>query len=153
MVITAERIDNNEVALLSLQRKSFAVQDGISSEEIGRLGVSNAAESVKQVTGASIEEGKYVVMRGLGDRYSVTQMNGVALPSSDPYRNSSNMDLIPSNMIENLVTVKTFTPDQPGSFTGGKVDVTTKSLPDEFYFNFGLSTTYNTQASLRDDFY
>ena len=153
VVITAERINNNEIALLSLQKKSFAVQDGISSEEIGRLGVSNAAESVRQVTGASIEEGKYVVMRGLGDRYSVTQMNGVALPSTDPYRNSSNMDLIPSNMIENLVTVKTFTPDQPGNFTGGKVDVTTKSMPDEFYFNFGLSTTYNTQASLRDGFF
>ncbi len=153
VVVTAERIDNNEVALLSLQKKSFAVQDGISSEEIGRLGVSNAAESVKQVTGASIEDGKYVVMRGLGDRYSVTQMNGVVLPSSDPYRNSSNMDLIPSNMIENLVTVKTFTPDQPGSFTGGKVDVTTKSLPDEFYFNVGLTTTYNTQSSLRDGFF
>ena len=153
VVITAERINNNEIALLALQKKSFAVQDGISSEEIGRLGVSNAAESVRQVTGASIEEGKYVVMRGLGDRYSVTQMNGVALPSTDPYRNSSNMDLIPANMIESLVTVKTFTPDQPGSFTGGKVDVTTRSMPEDFYFNFGLSTTYNTQASLRDGFF
>ena len=152
IVVTAEQIKNNEVALLSLQKKSFAVQDGISSQEIKRLGVSNAAESMKGVTGAAIEDGKYVVMRGLGDRYSITQMNGITMPSADPYRNSTSMDIIPSDMIDNIVTVKTFTADQPGNFTGGKVDITTKSLPDGFYMNVGVSTSYNTNASLKNDF-
>jgi TonB-dependent receptor len=152
IVVTAEQIKNDEVALLSIQKKSFAVQDGISSQEIKRLGVSNAAESMKGVTGAAIEDGKYVVMRGLGDRYSITQMNGITMPSADPYRNSTSMDLIPSDMIENIITAKTFTADQPGNFTGGKVDITTKSLPDGFYMNVGVSTSYNTQSSLINGF-
>ncbi|GAB5465596.1 MAG: TonB-dependent receptor [Candidatus Kapaibacteriales bacterium] len=152
IVIEADRINNNEAALLSLQKNSVAVQDGISAEQISKLGASNSAESMKQVTGASIEGGKYVVMRGLGDRYSISQLNGTTMPSTDPYRNSSNMELISSNMIENIVTKKTFTPDQPGNFTGGNVDITTKSLPDKFYANFGMSAGYNTVSSFNDNF-
>lgn len=152
VVVSATQINNNEVALLSIQKKSLAVQDGISSEEMARIGAGNSAESMKSVTGATVEGGKYVVMRGLGDRYSLTQMNGVNLPSTDPYRNSASMDLIPTAMVDNIVTTKTFTPDQPGNFTGGNVNITTKSLPDQFYFNFGVSLGYNTQSSLKDDF-
>ncbi|WPP53159.1 TonB-dependent receptor [Catalinimonas niigatensis] len=152
VVVTAQAIKDNDVALLKIQKNALAVQDGISSKEMAQLGASNAAESIKQVTGASIEEGKYVVMRGLGDRYSISQLNGITLPSTDPYRNSTSLDLIPSDVVENMVTVKTFTPDQPGNFTGGKVDITTKSLPDEFFFNFGLSATYNTQSSFINNF-
>lgn len=152
VVVTAQAIRDNDVALLKIQKNALAVQDGISSKEISQLGTSNAAESIKQVTGASIENGKYVILRGLGDRYSISQLNGVTLPSTDPYRNSSSLDLIPSDVVENIVTVKTFTPDQPGNFTGGKVDITTKSLPDEFFLNFGLSTTYNTQSSFINNF-
>ncbi len=152
VVVTASQINNNEVALLKLQQKSYAVQDGISAGEMQRLGVGNSAESMKMVTGATVESGKYVVVRGLGDRYSLTQMNGVTLPSSDPYRNSSSMDLIPTSMIENIVTTKTFTPDQPGNFTGGNVNISTKSLPDRFYISIGASAGYNTQSSFIDDF-
>lgn len=152
VVIQADAINNNEVALLKLQKKSYAVQDGISAGEIQKLGISNAAGSMKQVTGAAVEDGKYVVMRGLGDRYSLTSLNGITLPSTDPYRNSSSMDLIPSSMVENIVATKTFTPDQPGNFTGGNVNITTKSLPDQFYLNFGVTLGYNTGASFRDDF-
>lgn len=152
IVVTADQIKNDEVALLSIRKRSLAVQDGISSQEIARLGVSNAAEAMKGVTGAAIEDGKYVVMRGLGDRYSITQMNGVTMPSTDPYRNSTSMDLIPTDMIDNIITVKTFTADQTGNFTGGKVDISTKSLPDGFYMNLGVSTSFNTQASMNDNF-
>jgi len=152
VIVTAEAIKDNDVTLLKIQKKALAVQDGISSREMKQLGVSNAAESMKSVTGASVEDGKFVVMRGLGDRYSITQLNGVTMPSADPYRNSTSMDLIPSDMIDNIITVKTYTPDQPGNFTGGKVDITTKSLPDEFYLNIGLKTSYNTQSSLINNF-
>ncbi|MEM8969782.1 MAG: TonB-dependent receptor, partial [Bacteroidota bacterium] len=152
IVVTAQAIKDNDVALLKIQKNALAVQDGISAKEIAQLGTANAAESMTQVTGASIEEGKYVVMRGLGDRYSISQLNGVTLPSTDPYRNSSSLDLIPSDVVENIVTVKTYTPDQPGNFTGGKVDITTKSLPEEFFLNFGVSATYNTQSSFIDNF-
>ena len=152
VVIEAAAIQDNDIAMLKLQKKALAVQDGISSKEIKRMGASNAAESMQQVTGASIENGKYMVMRGLGDRYSITQLNGVTLPSADPYRSSTSMDMIPADMLENIVTVKTFTADQPGNFTGGKVDISTKSIPDQFYMTFGLSASYNSQSSFIDDF-
>ncbi len=79
-------------------------------------------------------------------------MNGVTMPSTDPYRNSASLDMIPSTMIENVVTTKTFTPDQPGNFTGGNVNVTTRSIPDQFYLSTGISVGYNTQSSFEDNF-
>jgi len=150
--VKAEAIRNSEKAVLAMQKKSIVVQDIISSEGIKRLGTSNAGESMKQVTGASLEGGKFIVMRGLGDRYSITQMNGVTLPSTDPYRNSTSMDLIPAGMIENIVTSKTFTPDQPGNFTGGNVNISTKSFPEREIFSFGISTGYNSQSSFQKNF-
>ena len=150
VVVQAAQINNNETALLKLQQKSFAVQDGISIGQIRRIGASNSAESMKNVTGASVEDGKYVVIRGLGDRYSNTQLNGVTLPSTDPYRNTASLDLIPTSIVENIVTRKTFTPDQPGSFAGGNVDVTTRSIPEQFFVSARLSMQYNDQSSFQD---
>ena len=152
VVVQAEQINNNEVSLLKLQQKALAVQDGISIGEMRKIGATNSADALKNVTGASVEDGKYVVMRGLGDRYSNTQMNGITMPSTDPYRNSASLDMIPSTVIENVVTTKTFTPDQPGNFTGGNVNVSTRSIPDQFYLSTGISVGYNTQASFEDNF-
>jgi outer membrane receptor protein involved in Fe transport len=152
VVIVATTLRNTDASLIALQKKSFAIQDGISSQQISRTGVSNAADAMKQVTGAVVEGGKFIVMRGLGDRYSISQLNGVTMPSTDPYRNSSSLDLIPSQMIDNIVTVKTFTPDLPGNFSGGLVNITTKSIPDKFNLFFGVNTAFNTQASLNDNF-
>ncbi len=152
VVVEAKQVTNTDASLLSIQRKSYAVQDGISAQQIGKTGSSNAAESVKQITGASVEDGKYVVMRGLGDRYSTSQLNGVTMASSDPYRNSASMDLIPASMLDNIVTEKTFTPDKPGSFTGGNVNITTKSLPDKFNMTISQKFGYNSQTTTRSDF-
>jgi len=152
VVVQAQRIDRTENALLALQRKAATIQDGISAQEISRYGSNNAAESMKRVTGASVVGGRYVVVRGLGDRYSSAQLNGQALPSTDPYRNSTQLDLIPANLLDNIIASKTFTPDQPGSFTGGNVDIKTKSFPERFTLSASVGFTYNTQSSLLDDF-
>lgn len=152
IVITATQVKNTDASLISLQRKSFAIQDGISSQQISRTGASNAASAMKQVTGAVVEGGKFIVMRGLGDRYSVSQLNGITMPSTDPYRNSSSLDLIPSQMIDNIITLKTFTPDLPGNFSGGLVNITTKSIPEKFNLYVGVSAGFNTQSSLIDNF-
>lgn len=151
-VVTAKAVKNTEVALLALQRKAFAIQDGMSSQQISRTGSSNAADAMRQMTGAVVEGGRFIVMRGLGDRYSISQLNGITMPSTDPYRNSSSLDLIPSQMIENIITVKTFTPDLPGNFTGGLVNIATKTFPDKFNLNFSIGAEYNTQSSLIDNF-
>lgn len=152
VVVQAAVIERTENAVLMLQKKSDKIQDGISSQEMTRMGVSSAASAMTKVTGAAVEEGKYINVRGLGDRYSTAQLNGVMLPSTDPYRNSAQLDLIPSNLLENIITAKSFTPDQPGNFTGGNVDIQTKSFPEQFTFNIKTSIGYNTQSSLNDKF-
>lgn len=152
VVIVATTVRNTDASLIAIQRRAFGIQDGISSQQISRTGVSNAADAMKQVTGAVVEGGKFIVMRGLGDRYSITQLNGITMPSTDPYRNSSSLDLIPAQMIDNMVTIKTFTPDQPGNFSGGLVNITTKSFPDKFNLYFSASTSFNTQATGNDNF-
>ena len=152
VVVQADRIDRTENALLLLQKKATTIQDGISAQEISRFGSSNAAESMKRVTGASVVDGKYVFVRGLGDRYSSAQLNGQQLPSTDPYRNQMQLDLIPANLLDNIVASKTFTPDQPGNFTGGNVNLQTKAFPERFTMSAGVSVGYNTQSSRRSGF-
>ena len=152
VVVKAEAVRSTEVALIALQRKASAIQDGISSQQITRTGSSNAAEAIRQLPAAVIEDGRYIVVRGLGDRYSISQLNGVTLPSTDPYRNSSSLDLIPSQIIENIISVKSFTPDLPGNFSGGLINLDTKSIPDRFNLSLGISTSYNSQSTLSNNF-
>lgn len=152
VIIQARQVDNTANAILSIQKKSINVQDGISAQEIARYGSSDAAESMKKVTGASLVDGKYIYVRGLGDRYTTSQLNGQLLPSTDPYKNSPPMDIIPSGMLDNIITSKTFSPDLPGSFTGGNVNITTKSFPDDFVMNLSMGVGYNDQSTFNDKF-
>jgi len=151
-IVTASAVKHTENALLALQRKSTTIQDGISSQEISRFGASNAASAMKRVTGASVVDGKYIFVRGLGDRYSSAMLNGIPLPSTDPYRNSVSLDLVPANLLDNLVASKTFSPNQPGNFTGGNVDMKTKSFPERFTLSANISTSYNENSSLNNNF-
>lgn len=152
VVIVAEAVKNTDASLVAMQKRSINVQDGVSAQQIAKSGSSNAAESMKQITGANTDDGKYMVMRGLGDRYSIAQLNGLQMASTDPYRNASSLDLIPSNFVDNIVTLKTFSPDQPGNFAGGNVNITTKALPEKFNVSFSVNPSYNSQSSLNDKF-
>ena len=150
ITVTAEAVLNNEAGLLRQRQKSIAFSDAISAETISKTGSGDAAGALKKVVGASVVGGKYVYVRGLGDRYSTAHLNGAELPSADPDNNAFQLDLIPSNVIENIVTIKTFTPDKPGNFSGGLVDVSTKDFPKRMLFNFGTSIGYNSQYSFKD---
>jgi len=150
VVVTAKAVKNTESALLKDRQKAKAVSDAISAEAISRSGSGNAAEAMKQVTGASVVDGKEVFVRGLGDRYTSTQLNGAEIPSTNPYKRSGSIDLIPSNMIDNIVTAKSFTPDKPGSFSGGTVDIKTKDFPEELQVSFSTGTSYNSQVHFND---
>lgn len=152
VVVKAERIERTEAALLVARRKADKIEDAISSEEMSRFSVGSAAGAMKKITGATVQGGKYIFIRGLGDRYSLSQLNGLIMPSSDPYRNGAQLDLIPSNLLENIVTAKTFTPDQPGTFTGGAVNIKTKSIPEQFSLTFSASTSFNSQSNMIDNF-
>jgi outer membrane receptor protein involved in Fe transport len=152
VIVTATMIRNTEASLLKDRQKAIAVSDAISAEAISRTGSGDAAEAMAKVTGASVVGGKYVYIRGLGERYGNTALNGVVLPSADPDRKAVQMDLFPSHLIDNIVTIKSFTPDKPGSFSGGMVDIGTKSFPEELRFKVSTSTTYNSQVNLSKEF-
>ncbi len=151
VVVKAERITNSETALLTIQKKSANVLDGISAQTFSKTGDNDAGAAIRRVTGVSVEGGKYVYVRGLGDRYTKTQLNGVDIPGLDPDRNSVQMDIFPANLLDNIVVYKTFTPDLPGDFTGGMIDVTTKSFPARSTFAFSSSIGYTTGMNLIED--
>ncbi|HEM48790.1 MAG TPA: TonB-dependent receptor, partial [Caldithrix sp.] len=152
VIVEAEALQNTEASLLKSRQKSASVSDAISAEEISKSGSGDAASAMKKVTGASVVGGKYVYIRGLGERYSATTLNGAELPSADPDKKSFQLDLIPSNMLDNINTIKTFTPDKSGTFTGGLVDISLKSYPEQFTFQINSSTGYNSQATGNNNF-
>ncbi|MEZ4777612.1 MAG: TonB-dependent receptor [Bacteroidia bacterium] len=150
--ITAKRNQASTVTLYNVKRTSLNTMDGISNDLIKRTGDNDAASAMSRVTGVTVEGGKYVYIRGLGDRYSNTLLNGAAIPSLDPNRNAVQLDIFPSQLIDNIVVYKTFTPDLPANFSGGLVNVITKDFPDRLRINFSASATYNPQANLIDNF-
>ena len=117
VVVSAEVKRTTEAALNTLKQQSAVIMDGISASKMKLLGDNNAVDAAKRVTGLSIEEGKYVYVRGLGDRYSKTILNGMEIPGLDPDRNTLQMDIFPSNLIDNMMLSKNFTAEMPADFT------------------------------------
>jgi hypothetical protein len=152
VVVRSTAINNTEVALLTQRKKSSNLIDGISSSNFRRIGDSNAASAMSRVTGVSITGGKYVFVRGLGDRYTKTTLNGLDVPGLDPDRNSIQMDIFPTNMIDNIIVSKSFTADQPADFTGGIVDINTKSFPERETFKVGVGIGYNPAMHFNDNY-
>ena len=152
VVITADRIVKNEIALIDMKMESNILLDGISSEKMKSTGDNNAVDASKRVTGVSVESGKYVYVRGLGDRYSKTLLNGIEIPGLDPDRNSLQMDIFPTNLLNNIVVSKSFSPELPADFTGGLVNVETKDIPETQQGSFSFSLGYNPQVHLNPNF-
>jgi len=132
--ITASAMRNTVGALLSEQRTAPAVQDAISAEQIRQSPDGNSSDALRRVTGLSIVDDKFVFVRGVTDRYNATTLNGTIVTGTDTDsdKKSFNFDLMPASLISNMVVLKTATPDQPGDFTGGLVQVNTLDLPDGF---------------------
>jgi len=149
--VVAKAFKNTEAAVLAIQKTAPVVLDGISSAQISKSGDNDVAGAVKRVTGVTVEGGKYVYVRGLGDRYSKTTLNGAEIPGLDPNRNTVQMDLFPTNLVDNILVYKTFSPNLPGDFTGGYVDIATKDFPEQFTFSASASVGYNPQANLNSN--
>ena len=152
VVVTADAIKTSEEALLAVKMKSANLLDGISSTSFRKIGDSDAASAVKRVPGVSIEDGKYVFVRGLGDRYTKSTLNGVDIPGLDPDRNTVQMDMFPTSLIDNIVVLKSFTSDLPGDFTGGIVNIDIKDFPEEKTFKISLSAGYNPSMHFNKDY-
>ncbi len=152
VVSGADLLAGTEMGLLEVRAESLSLQDAISSELISQSGVSDVAGALKLVTGTSIVDGKYAVVRGLADRYVGTTLNGVRVPSADPRRRAVQVDLFPTGTIENLTVTKTFNPDLQGDFTGGGIDIITRSIPEDFLFSISGSVEEDSLATGEDDF-
>ena len=148
-----EQALNTEQKLLDDRLDRAAMVDAISSELMQSAGAGDAGDALRLVAGASTQDGKSAVIRGLPDRYVATQVNGVPFPSSDDDKRAVELDVFPSSAIQTIEVSKTFTPDQQGNASGGAVDVVLRSVPDKpLFVNWSVGTSYNTQATGRDDF-
>ncbi len=152
VVVTAKASRRTEAALLTIQKQSSNVIEGLSAEQIKRSGDSDAAGALKRVTGINVVGGKYVFVRGLSDRYSKTTLNGAEIPGLDPDKNTVQMDIFPVSLLENIIVIKTFFPRLAGDFSGGLVEIKAREFPEEFRMDASLSLGYNTNASLNSNF-
>jgi len=152
VVVTVEAKRNTEASVLEIQKKSASLIDGISAQAFKKIGASTIASAVKSVPGVSVQGGKYVYVRGLGDRYSKSILNGIDIPGLDPDRNTIQMDLFPTNMLSNVLVIKSARADLPADFTGGVIDIITKDLPSKEEFSVSVSTAYNPDMHFNDNY-
>ena len=134
VVATASRLKGTASAVLQERKQQAFVADIMGAEQISRTGDGDAASALRRVTGLTLVDGKFIYVRGLGERYSSTQVNGMSIPSPDPTRNVIPLDLFPSEIIESLSVQKSFSPSMPANFGGGTVDIRLKSIPNDRVF-------------------
>ncbi len=141
-VVLEPYIEGSLAAFVEEKRTSFAVTEILGAEQISRAGDSDAASALRRVTGLTLVDGKFVYVRGLGERYSSVLLNGAQIPSPDPTRKVVPLDLFPTEILSGIVIQKTFTADMPGEFGGGTVQLRTKSYPDDFFFKLSGTLGY-----------
>ena len=150
--ISAESVKNTEAALLTIKKKSPILIDAISAQSLKKSGDSDASGALKRVTGISVSDGKYVYVRGLGDRYTKTQLNSLDLPGLDPDRNTIQIDIFPTNIIDNIKVYKSFSANLPADFTGGIVDIAIKDFPEIKTLKISSNLRYNNSTHFNNNF-
>ncbi|MGJ8591762.1 MAG: TonB-dependent receptor domain-containing protein [Aquaticitalea sp.] len=152
VVITTTARRNSEQSVLNLQKNSATLMDGLSIESINKTGASSIASAIKSVPGVSVQDGKYVFVRGLGDRYTKSILNGMDIPGLNPDKNTIQMDIFPTNILENILVMKSASADLPADFTGGVVDIITKDFPTSKQMRVSFSGGYNPSMHFKDNY-
>lgn len=152
LTIVLTKNEESESAAVNDMKETEEVVEIVSNEEMSKKGDSKASDAAKRVSGVTIVEGKYAFIRGLSDRYSKTLLNGAEIPGLDPDRVAVQLDLFPSLFIQSMNVVKSFSPDLPGDFTGGLVDIKTRESFDSLTIKASVGFSYNPQVHMRDDF-
>jgi len=142
ITVTAEQERGSAVRAITQQRTATGVVSAISSEQISRSPDGDAAAAIRRVSGVTVQDGKYIFVRGLGERYTTSSLNGSRIPSPEPERKVVPLDLFPAGLIQTITTSKTFTPDQPGDFSGASVDIRTPEFPGRRQISVSLSSGY-----------
>ncbi len=150
VVVTSSRKKESTNALLTFQKNNPSLSSGLAADFIRRTPDKNTGEVLKRVSGASIQDNKFVIVRGLSDRYNSAMINGAILPSTEPDKKAFSFDVIPSMLIDNIIINKTSTPEFTGEFTGGLIQITTKDIPANNTLSFGFSLGFNTQSIGKD---
>jgi len=148
-----EVVDDSRVMLDDLARESAGSINFLSSEDFSKYAATDLADVVARLPGVNVVEGKFAVVRGLGDRYNSTLVNGMPVPSPDPLRQGLQLDLFPTSIIENVVTNKQFLPYMPSNSSGAAFELNTKAFPEEFSTWFTIGARFNSNAQdtfLRD---
>lgn len=147
VVVTSTYRKASVEGLLNRQKNNASVTDGISADQIARTPDNNAAQVLKRVSGLTVQDDKFVTIRGLSDRYNNVLLNGSMLPSTEPNRRNFAFDIVPAGLIDNIVVNKTATPDLPGEFAGGLVQVNTKDIPDVNYVSLTAGSGFNSNST------
>lgn len=150
VVVRATFKQESTNALYAQQKNSALISDGISSDQIKKSPDRNTSDILKRVSGATIQDNKFVVVRGLSDRYNTATLDNSTLPSTEPNRRAFSFDIVPSNLVDKITISKTATPDLPADFAGGAVQITTKDIPDENFTSFGIGYGYNSQSTFKN---
>jgi outer membrane receptor for ferrienterochelin and colicin len=132
---------------LDEQRSASSIVNAITAEQMAQSPDGDAAAAMQRVSGVTVQDGKYVVVRGLGERYTTTSLNGARIPSADPERKVVPLDLFPSGLLQTITTAKTFTPDQAGDFSGGRVDIRTREFPNERQLTLSAGAGFNDRVT------
>lgn len=148
--IVEETDESSLEGLILARQRATIVGDGVGRTEIAKTPDRNAAQAAQRVVGATVVGGRFVFVRGLGERYSNALLNGVPLPSPEPDRAAVPLDLFPTGVLSSLTIAKTFTPDVPGDFAGGSVRVETREIPASPVFQVTLSGGLNTESTFRE---
>jgi hypothetical protein len=147
---TTSRRQENTTALLSFQKNNISLSSGLAADFIRRTPDRNTGEVLKRVSGASIQDGRFVVVRGLSDRYNAAVINNAQLPSTEPDKKAFSFDVIPSALIDNIIINKTATPELSGEFAGGLVQINTKDVPTRDVLTVSAGLGFNTQSVFKD---
>ena len=135
---------------LEQQRDAAGIVSAVTAEQISRSPDSDAAAAVQRVSGVTVQDGRFVHVRGLGERYTTTSLNGARMPSPEPEKKAVPLDLFPASLLRSVTTTKTFTPDQSGDFSGAQVDIRTREFPAERTVAYSVSLGMNARAAGRD---
>ncbi len=156
VVVTAKRVKaagETVASLLVVQKNSANVMDGITQQQIKLTPDRSASDVMKRVSGASIQDDRFAIIRGLNDRYNAAFINGAPLPSTESDRKAFAFDIFPSSILDNLIIYKTATPDRSAEFAGGMIDITTKSILPKNFTSISIGGSFNTLITGKDRFY
>lgn len=137
-------------SLITAQKNAANVSDGVSFEQIRKTPDRTTSDVLKRVSGASIQDDRFAIIRGLNDRYNAAFINGAPLPSTESDRKAFAFDIFPSSILDNLVIYKTALPDMTGDFAGGVISITTKSIPAKNFTSISIGAGYNSIATGKD---